>query len=102
MSNNDEGDDLNWIMSWYESHCDGDWEHQYGVEIETIDNPGWIIKIDLSGTKLEGRSLARVPANLNEKSNWIDFRVEEGRFLGACGPMGLRRLIQEFRKFSSE
>ena len=31
---------LEWLMNWYESNCDGDWEHSYGVKIESLDNPG--------------------------------------------------------------
>jgi len=29
------------IQDWYRRQCDGDWEHSYGVKIETLDNPGW-------------------------------------------------------------
>lgn len=28
------------LQQWYHSMCDGDWEHCYGVKIETSDNPG--------------------------------------------------------------
>lgn len=30
-----------WLQKWYKSQCDGDWEHEYGIKIETVDNPGW-------------------------------------------------------------
>jgi|GEM_PF-3181522 len=33
------------LTNWYQNQCDGDWEHKYGVSIETLDNPGWIVKI---------------------------------------------------------
>lgn len=35
MNMNDEN--LIWLLTWYESQCDGDWEHGNGVHI----NP-WI------------------------------------------------------------
>lgn len=38
---------IQWLQNWYSSNCDGDWEHDYGITIETIDNPGWNIKIDV-------------------------------------------------------
>jgi hypothetical protein len=41
---------LEFLPKWYKSKCDGDWEHTYGIKIETLDNPGWIITIDLEET----------------------------------------------------
>src|SRR5262245_45197449 len=35
------------LQRWYDSRCDGRWEHDYGIEIETCDNPGWLVRIDL-------------------------------------------------------
>ncbi len=43
------------LRKWYESQCNEDWEHQYGVTIGTLDNPGWTVTIDLVNTDLEGR-----------------------------------------------
>jgi len=33
-------DDLTWLMNWYVAQCDGDWEHRFGFEIGTLENPG--------------------------------------------------------------
>lgn len=44
-----------WLIDWYRSECNGDWEHAYGIQIDTIDNPGWSLKIDLLETSLEGK-----------------------------------------------
>ena len=46
--------DLGWLERWYQAQCDGDWEHHSGVTIETLDNPGWLVKIDLRGVEPEG------------------------------------------------
>ncbi|MFT5930929.1 MAG: hypothetical protein ACI93G_000001, partial [Hyphomonas sp.] len=40
---------------WYQSQCDGDWEHSFGLKIESLDNPGWSVHVDLEGTSLETR-----------------------------------------------
>ena len=29
---------LIWLQNWNQNHCDGDWEHLYGVKIDTLDN----------------------------------------------------------------
>jgi len=34
------------LQAWYVVQCDGDWEHTYGVKIETLDNPGWMLRVD--------------------------------------------------------
>jgi hypothetical protein len=41
------------LQNWYLTNCDGDWEHSYGISINTLDNPGWTIKINLSDTCLQ-------------------------------------------------
>ncbi len=50
---------IEWLQSWYANHCDGVWEHTSGVRIDTIDNPGWSLKVDLIGTELEHREFVR-------------------------------------------
>src|ERR1700682_6352449 len=45
--------ELSELQDWYTAHRDGDWEHQYGVTIESLDNPGWWVRIDLQQTELE-------------------------------------------------
>ena len=39
------------LENWYFSNCNEDWEHQFGVKIDTLVNPGWRVEIDLEGTK---------------------------------------------------
>ena len=39
------GDLLKVLQQWYQSKCDGTWEHMYGVEIDTLDNPGWTVSL---------------------------------------------------------
>lgn len=91
------------LMSWYASECNGDWEHGFGVSLETLDNPGWHLKIELTDTGLE--TIPFEPLRLGsmeetfpepDMSNWIHCKVERGVFEGACGPFDLDRLITIF------
>jgi hypothetical protein len=50
---------LELVQRWYAAHCDGEWEHQYGIKIETLDNPGWRVTIDLTNTELQEFPLER-------------------------------------------
>jgi hypothetical protein len=89
-------DQLSWLQSWYLDQCDEEWEHSYGVQIGTLDNPGWTLEIDLAGTPLE--NLLR-PRNFEERSerDWIFYKIDECKFIGACGPKNLGELIDVFR-----
>lgn len=44
---------LNRLNTWYQTHCDGSWEHMFGITLETMDNPGWELIVDLTDTLLE-------------------------------------------------
>ena len=91
---------LSRLCQWYLSHCDGEWEHEYGVKIETLDNPGWFVEIDLIGTELEGATLERKFVEHSEHS-WYSVEIADGRFLGACGPMNLETVIEIFLELPS-
>lgn len=36
-----------YLDSWLVSMSDGNWEHHNGITIESTDNPGWMLSIDL-------------------------------------------------------
>jgi len=55
------------LQSWYQGNCDGDWEHQFGIQIETLDNPGWLVKINLEGTLQEGVDFPAVKIDRSEQ-----------------------------------
>lgn len=35
------------IEDWFASRCNGAWEHQFGLTIESTDNPGWQVSLDM-------------------------------------------------------
>lgn len=83
------------LQNWYASQCDGDWEHYQGVFIENIDNPGWMVTIDLIETELKDKSFETVQIERTE-NNWIICRVEEKKFKGDGGPYNLTELLEIF------
>jgi hypothetical protein len=54
-----DGSSFQFIQHWYAAQCNGDWEHEFGIRIEAIDNPGWCFEVDIVDTDLEGRTLER-------------------------------------------
>ena len=93
----DDSGSLDWLTGWYEQQCDGDWEHSFGVTIDTLDNPGWSLKIDLAGTPLNGRTMERLTHNLEHETDWWTCWTENNKFHGAGGPRQLTSLIETFR-----
>lgn len=91
---------LTWLENWYLSNCDGDWEHDYGISIQTLDNPGWIIKIKIVDTKLEARFFQKVNIERSE-SDWLYCSVEKGIFRGAGGPRNLQEILTLFYRWAS-
>jgi hypothetical protein len=39
----DESSAITALEDWFKQHCDGTWEHRYGLTIQTTDNPGWLV-----------------------------------------------------------
>lgn len=62
--------DITWLEAWYQQNCDGYWEHSYGIEIETLDNPGWHVKIDLSKTDYVNLKAEELKEDTDD-DNWI-------------------------------
>lgn len=89
------GEELRNLQAWYVTNCDGDWEHTYGIRISTLDNPGWMLSVDLAQTPLEGKKFEEVVVETDE-SNWYQCRVQNQIFEGAGGPMNLADLIRTF------
>jgi hypothetical protein len=50
-------DILTWLQAWFLSQCNDTWEHSYGIKIDTLDNPGWEVVIDLAGTSCDSKTM---------------------------------------------
>jgi hypothetical protein len=83
------------LQRWYLAECNGDWEHSYGIKIETLDNPGWIVTIDLVETYWAD---LQVPMQKSEQSDtdWLQVEVSDSRFVGCGGPLNLEEIVERF------
>jgi hypothetical protein len=93
---------LRWLAEWYGGRADGVWEHDYGVTIETLDNPGWQVRIDLTGTSLSDRAFAS--EEYEEKEHWARFWKDDQKhvFHAVGDATALPRLIGRFRRWATE
>ncbi|HXD93130.1 MAG TPA: immunity 53 family protein [Bacteroidia bacterium] len=90
---------LKWIQNWYQSNCNGDWEHTYGISITTIDNPGWTVIINLQETRLENLSLDSGLIEKNE-NDWFIYEIENSTFIGNGDPTKLIFLLEKFKEIA--
>ena len=88
-------DVLTQLQRWYLDQCDGEWEHSFGVAIDTLDNPGWIVKVDLTDTRLTGQPCERNVVHRSE-DDWVASWREGAQWQAACGPLNLEEALQRF------
>jgi Immunity protein 53 len=92
---------LQQFQTWYKSQCDGVWEHSYGVSIESCDNPGWWVKINLTGTSLEHLQFTEIAEGVDTQrlaveAQWLNCRVENNTWHGAGDETKLERILEVF------
>lgn len=64
---------IQWLQDWTKSQIDGDWEHELGISISMLDNPGWILSADISNY---GDFLKETkPLGRDSDVDWIDFEI---------------------------
>jgi len=95
------------LQDWYHSQCNDDWEHSYGVKIDTLDNPGWSVTIDLDGTSLEEKKFSPVGYGTGKdgttvSDDWLHCHVEEKKFQAHGGPHKLEEMLQIFMRWIEE
>lgn len=90
---------LAFMTAWFVRHCDGDWEHDLGIRIETLDNPGWAVDVRLGDTELEGKSAEWHREEASE-SEWLHWRSTGDTFEARCGPGDLARALAAFQSFA--
>jgi hypothetical protein len=84
------------LQVWYETNCDGDWEHGYGIDIGNTDNPGWFIKVDLADTNLKNIDFQSVKYQNEHEYDWVSCRKSGAKFEGWGGPRKLEELLGIF------
>jgi hypothetical protein len=88
--------ELTWLQAWYILWCDGDWEHSYGVTIESQGTVGWIFSADLSDTALEGQPL-KPGEHRRTESDWITWELNGSFFRSFGGVWNLTEMVGIFR-----
>jgi len=95
---------LSELAAWFQQQCDGEWEHAFGISIQSTDNPGWWVTIDLRGTPLAQRPFAPVVrgdfARNDPRPPWLHCRVKDSVFHGAGDAQELDEILRIFLDWS--
>ena len=89
------------LQEWYLSQCDGDLEHGYGVEINTLDNPGWAVDINVAKVDVGSKPFTPISYGVGDDAEtsgdeWLDCKVSDARFTARGGPQKLEDIIVTF------
>ncbi len=92
----DLNEDLTWLSYWFRKMCNGSWEYHYGINLRTIDNPGWTFDVNLQETAYSERSFEPVITERSD-NDWLHVFQKETTFKSACGPLNLIEVLNIFR-----
>ena len=89
------------LQSWYTAQCNDEWEHYHGLTIESCDNPGWWVKIDLTGTALNGMPFTTIAENVDSHgfqlgNRWILCHLNGPIWEGTGDESRLEQILELF------
>ncbi|MBQ2264594.1 MAG: immunity 53 family protein [Oscillospiraceae bacterium] len=90
---------LKWLQKWYADNCDGSWEHMNVIKIESLDNPGWLVKINLEDTALEGEPFEEINYD-NGDDDWLCCRINGNLYYCAGDPSKLETMLSIFKEWA--
>lgn len=83
-----------WLQKWVAAQADGDWEHEMGLTLTVLDNPGWDLNVDLVNYEeyLQDISYTLIK---NGDNNWIGYKIQDS-YLNIAGDLGKLSCILDF------
>ena len=90
---------IKWLEDWYKSQCVDNWEHMSVINIYTVDNPGWRVKIDIIDTEVENKPFEDYEYNLEDDNDWMFCQVRNGKFDAGGDPHKLGEIIKMFKEW---
>jgi hypothetical protein len=88
------------LTSWYSKQCNGDWEHSYGFSIDTLDNPGVSLTVDLWETALQSAPFEEKREHYDSKDRWMICSRTASKFEARGAASRLEDMIEEFLRWA--
>lgn len=95
------------LQNWYLRQCNGDWEHSFGINVQSCDNPGWWVKINLVGTPLQQQAFTEIAEGVDvgrfpQGARWLSCHIENNIWHGAGDETQLERILEVFLAWAEE
>lgn len=95
------------LQAWYSQQCNGEWEHSSGISIQSCDNPGWWVKINLVDTPLQTSVFNEIAQGVDARrfslgSSWLSCHTENGIWHGAGDATRLEQILEIFLAWAEE
>ena len=90
---------VEFLQAWYRAQSNGHWERSHGITIESLNNPGWLVTIDLDGTALENRTMPAVARETSQR-DWMVCEVDRNQFRGQGDPEKLVSILEIFQAWA--
>lgn len=100
-------DTLTRLQAWYSAQCNGEWEHSSGITIQSCDNPGWRVKINLMGTSLQLHEFTEIAEGVDAQRfalepQWLSCHIENGIWHGAGDETKLGHILEMFLAWAED
>ncbi|MCI9247986.1 MAG: rhodanese-related sulfurtransferase [Dorea sp.] len=92
---------LKWLQDWCKKQYENELGHIPEIKIYNIDNPGWVVKIDLSKTKFADKPFEQIRYDEGD-NDWMFCNIKDSVFDGCGASQKLADILRVFKSWVSE
>lgn len=77
--------DLEWLGTWYQEQCNGEWEHRRGMHLKQLagaNGEGWSLRVDLRDTAAAGSASRQTSFCSMDRAEWLHCSLNGQQFEG--------------------
>lgn len=95
------------LQTWFSNQCNNEWEHSSGISIQSCDNPGWWVKINLTGLPLQTQAFTEIAEGVDAQRfaqgpQWLSCFTKNGTWHGAGDETKLELILEIFLAWAEE
>jgi hypothetical protein len=89
---------INWLQNWVFQNCDGKWGKINRIFLRNIDNPGWLLTLQLANSRYENKHVPKMKIDRTE-NDWCHCFIDDEKFVDTGGPCNLNEMLNYFKDF---
>mgnify|MGYP002075406883 FL=1 len=93
-----EMESLKWLEDWCKKQYENKMRHMPEIKIYNIDNPGWVVQIDLSKTKFADKPFKQIRYDEGD-NDWLFCDIKDKVFDGCGDPQKLVDILMVFKRW---